>query len=81
MSEKKESVPEATAINERKATTPLTAMPQQKETVLKAASAKQAETGLLADFTDKFCDKIASLKFIPNFITKGCAERKRDAKK
>ena len=62
--EKKDNVPEATAVLERKATTP------------KTARAKPADTGIIADFTDKFCDTMSSLKFIPDFITKKCAERK-----
>ena len=66
--EEKEAAPKETAIYERKATRP------------KAASAKPAD-GIISDFTDKFCEKIASLKFIPDFITKKCAERKSEAKK
>jgi hypothetical protein len=67
--EKKDIVPEATAVLERKATTPMT------------SRAKPADTGIVADFTDRFCEKISSLKFIPDFITKKCAERKSEAKK
>ena len=59
--EKKDIVPEATAVLERKATTP------------KTARAKPADTGIIADFTDKFCDTVSSLKF-----TKKCAERKSE---
>ena len=62
----------------------MTAEHEEKETVPKetpkAASAKPAD-GIISDFTDKFCEKIASLKFIPDVITKKCAERKSEAKK
>jgi len=64
----------------------MTAEHEEKETVPKetpkAARAKPAD-GIISDFTDKFCEKIqiASLKFIPDVITKKCAERKREAKK
>ena len=66
-----------TAEHEEKETVP-------KETAIyerKATRPKAASDGIISDFTDKFCEKIASLKFIPDFITKKCAERKSEAKK